>query len=100
MAQNNIRHSPFVVVYCGRDELMCFCETCVLMGASQATHPSLLRHGNEMKPTILKILAADLLFKSVCLYRNLLVSFSPFRTSLYLEAKAVDGFPSVWILRG
>jgi len=79
---------------------MCFCETCVLMGASQVTHPSLLRHGNKMKPTILKILAADLLFKSVCLFRNLLVSLSRFRTSLYLEAKALDGFPSVWILRG
>jgi hypothetical protein len=53
-----------------------------------------------MKPRILKILAADLLFKPVCLFRNLLVSFSRFRTLLYLEATAVDGSPSVWIFRG
>jgi hypothetical protein len=45
MVQNNIRRSPFVVLYCGRDEVMCFCETCVLMGASQATHPFLLPMG-------------------------------------------------------
>jgi hypothetical protein len=100
MVQNNIRRSPFVVLYCGRDEVMCFCETCVLMGASQATHPLLLRHGNKMKPRILNILAADLLFKSVCLFRNLLVSFSRFRISLYLEATAVDGSPSIQIFRG
>jgi hypothetical protein len=100
MVQNNIRRIPFVVLYCGRDEVMCFCESCVLMGASQATHPFLLRHGNKVKPRILKILAADLLFKSVCLFRNLLVSFSRLRTSPYLEATAVDGCPSGWIFRG
>jgi hypothetical protein len=92
MVQNNIRHSSSFVLYCGRDELMCFCETCVLMGASQATHPFLLHHGNKMKPRILKILAGDLLFKTVCLFRNLLVYFSRFRTSLYFGATAVDAF--------